>query len=166
MSQSDLTSCADNLFDEGGVNSAQEHILCCLGWKLYIPTMFDFYEALLEKLDNPSEKTKCVIRHVLDHALQSQCYLKYRPSIITASVFAIAFHCLGQPTWPEKIQKATNYSVDDLQPCVSDLCQDVEHILATMPNLKIVERKSRMARFKHGIVGYQIPRVLILETQQ
>lgn len=58
--------------------------------------------------------------------LEGDPYLEYLPSGRACAAIALARHTLSLPTWDEKMEKITAYTLDDLKPIIQHLTKTFE----------------------------------------
>lgn len=135
-------------------------ILHELKWQLSCTTIFDFTQLICDTLElGEQSKARLMACYVAELALQSQVYLSFKPSLVASCVVALALVAIGTADpWPEALEQATGYSWNSLEQCMTALSSDIQHVTATMPELKIIARRYKKSRNgRVSLIG--IPRI-------
>uniref|UniRef100_A0A3Q3NJI7 Cyclin-J n=1 Tax=Labrus bergylta TaxID=56723 RepID=A0A3Q3NJI7_9LABR len=106
-------------------------------WNLYLPTAAHFIEYYLSIAVNEGdlhdgwpmtclEKTKLYMAKYADYflevSLQDHVFLCFAPSLVAAACVATSRLILHlSPTWPNRLQRLSGYSWDNLVPCAEKL---------------------------------------------
>ena len=99
MSSPDLAYCINNKFDGRAITDLEERILGKMYCQqLAFPTVHDFVILFLERLQENIVRDRqfWLSIYISELALQTSIYLKFSPSLIAASVVALARHSMGE----------------------------------------------------------------------
>lgn len=137
----------DDTYTRNQVIKMESVILKLLEFRLAVPTVTWFCERFLDVIQS-SEKCRNLAHFLTELSLvEIENYLVFRPSEIAASAIILARSTIGEGLpWPVCARMASQYSLNDLEPCVSLMFKHYsrKHIL---PQQAVVEK------YKHEKFG-------------
>lgn len=145
MTSPDLAYCADNKFDGMAITDLEERILGKMYCQqLSFPTVYDFVILFLERLQETIVRDRqfWLSLYISELSLQTSIYLKFSPSLIAASVVALARHSIGENiAWPATLEQMTGFKLSTLKECIIVLSAFIDLTRASLPKLKIISRR-------------------------
>ncbi|XP_074651270.1 G2/mitotic-specific cyclin-A-like [Tubulanus polymorphus] len=111
----------DDTYSKKQVLRMEHLILKVLSFEVAVPTIHCFTDWFLTQLHS-DEKTQSLASYLGDLTLvDSEPYLKYLPSVISAASVCLANWTLHNTPWDSEMQRVTGYSFADIEPCFRDL---------------------------------------------
>lgn len=92
--------------------------------------------------------------------IDSDPFLKYLPSQTAAAAFILANHTVTGGSWPKSLSEMTEYSLDDLMPCIEDLHQT--YLSAAQHAQQAVKEKYKSSKY-HEVSLIDPPTKLLLK---
>ncbi|KAL7534036.1 hypothetical protein ACHAXR_005593, partial [Thalassiosira sp. AJA248-18] len=127
----DCVYITDRAYDRQEVLDMEQTILRVLDWKISLPTAYPFLDRFLS-LTDASPLTRHAATYYLERTLQEYDLLKYRPSLVCASIVILALNNPDirveeedyereLPGLPRILMEYTEFDQDELMACM-DLC--------------------------------------------
>ncbi|XP_019850867.1 PREDICTED: G2/mitotic-specific cyclin-A-like, partial [Amphimedon queenslandica] len=124
---SEFAYITDDTYTKKQIVKMEHEILNVLSYNLVQPTSVTFLSYYLKLQHNSissilKERVEHLSMYLCELALQDgDPFLKYYPSILSASALCLARHCLGLSPWPVQYQYHSGYTVSDISTCIQDL---------------------------------------------
>ncbi|KAJ8385177.1 hypothetical protein AAFF_G00192280 [Aldrovandia affinis] len=111
----------DDTYTKKQVLRMEHLILKVLSFDLAPPTINQFLTQyfLHQPVDNKVESLSMFLGEL--SMVESDPFLKYLPSQTAAAAFVLANHTLTGGSWSQSLVEFTDYSLEDLMPCITDL---------------------------------------------
>lgn len=152
----DLVLSADNTYTVKDIISLEELVLRVLRWQVSSPVVLDFATLHHDLSDdvNMSSSAYWMSKYLAEIALQSNVYLSFKPSVVSASVIILALYCTDhQNVWTQNsFETISNCCANDLKRCAATLWASKEYVRTMLPKLKMIHKrfgKSETFRVSH-----------------
>jgi cyclin A len=133
----------DDTYSKIQVLRMEQLILKVLSFDLSVPTSLVFTNSYAVMNDVP-DKVKYMAMYFCELALlETDPYLKFAPSQISAAALALARYTLDLPIWSKSLETNTGYSLKDLKEIVIAL--NKSHTIA-----KTAQQQAIQEKYKHN----------------
>lgn len=120
---SEFVFITDDTYTRAQVLRMEQIILKILSFDLCIPTSYVFLNTYAVLYDMP-DKVKFLALYISELSLlEGDPYLRFVPSLISASALALARYLLDFPIWCPELEEITTYKLDDLKEVLLHLSQ-------------------------------------------
>lgn len=82
-----------------------------------------FYRSLYGKAAHADKKIVQLSCYVAERMLQEVTMLDYLPSVVACCAIYVARKNMGRNSWSPTLEKYTKYHVEDLLPCLTEVCK-------------------------------------------
>lgn len=111
----------DDTYTKKQVLRMEHLVLKVLSFDLAAPTINQFLTQYLLN-HSVSKQVESLAMYLSELSLvDSEPFLKYLPSQTAAAAYILANHTVTGGSWPKSLIDMSNYSLEDLMPCVEDL---------------------------------------------
>lgn len=111
----------DDTYTEKQVLRMEHLILKVLAFDLSVPTALSFITTFSVS-GSLTNTTMYLAMYLCELTLlEADPFLQYLPSELAAASVALARHTQDQEVWPEQMEEATGYRIDDLKRCISHM---------------------------------------------
>uniref|UniRef100_W8BNW8 G2/mitotic-specific cyclin-A n=2 Tax=Ceratitis capitata TaxID=7213 RepID=W8BNW8_CERCA len=136
----------DDTYNKAQVLRMEQIILKILAFDLCTPTAYVFINTYAVLLDM-TDRLKFLTQYICELSLlEADPYLRFLPSLISASALALARYLLDYKIWTSELQEITTYSLGDLKEVFLYLCKS--HNAATKLGQQAIQEKYRVDKYK------------------
>ena len=138
----DFVYITDRAYTRQQILQMESLILNTLGFELTVPTAIVFTKRFL-KAGSATSTTKALATYFCERTLQEYSMLKYVPSTVAASCVCLALKTNNQECWNSTLERYTEYSLEKLEQCMSD----IRKMVLSKASLTAVKKKYSSSKF-------------------
>lgn len=149
----------DDTYTKKQVLRMEHLVLKVLSFDLAVPTINQFLTQYFVQ-QSVSKQVESLSMYLGELSLvDSDPFLKYLPSQLAAAAYIVANNTVTGGSWPKPLADTTNYSLEDLMPCIEDLHRTF--LNAPQHAQQSVREKYKSSKY-HEVSSIQAPTKLLL----
>ncbi|KAG8454092.1 hypothetical protein GDO86_000652 [Hymenochirus boettgeri] len=111
----------DDTYTKKQVLKMEHLVLKVLSFDLAAPTILQYLNQYFQ-IHKVHPKVESLSMFLGELSLvDADPFLRYLPSVVSASAFIIANYTINERTWPDSLVQFTSYTLETLKPCILDL---------------------------------------------
>lgn len=138
-----MLTCDWSSFSETDIIKMERQLLYVLQFNLNFPSPLTFLRRI-SKAEEYDVPTRTVAKYLMEITVLHENFLQYPPSLLAAASTFLARQVLRKGEWDNTMQFYSNFTAEQLQPCVSHMTQ---FLTANSPDFRSVYKKYSSSKF-------------------